>query len=166
MANKKLLKDNAVPDEELIGEIDPRMYNDIARCARLLAVQLIDSTFTVLPSFFDSGGDGKHSVDFSDVHGAFDAESRVATCIFSLESSVKKGKRKTFSCKAKFVVFYNVSADCDETHAVAFARKTGLVACYPYFRAFVATTASMANAEVPILPTISAMPVRQKIKET
>lgn len=165
MVSKKRLDDNAVPDEELIAEIDPKVYNDIARCARLLAVQLIDSSFTISPSFFDDMAENKHSVDFSDVHGGFDEGSRVATCIFSLESSIKKGKKKVFSCKAKFVVFYDVSAACDETHAVAFARKTGLVACYPYFRAYVATTASMANADVPILPTISAMPVRQKIKE-
>lgn len=166
MASGKTLKDNAVPDQELIGEIDPRVYNQIARCAELLSVQMIESSFVISPQFFDRKPTDRPGVEFSDVHAAFDGESRVVTAIFSLDSHVKRSKKRVFSCKAKFVVFYGIAAECDETHAEAFARKTGLVACYPYFRAYVSTTAAMANADIPILPTISAMPVREKVKET
>lgn len=165
MANGKSLKDNEIPDGEIVAVIDPKVYNEIARCAKLLAVQLVESTFTISPVFFDPDVEGRHGVDFTDAHASFDEESRVTTSIFHFETYVRKGKKKAFCMKAKFVVFYRVSDGCDATHALAFSRKTGLIACYPYFRAHVAATASMANAEVPILPTIASMPVREKIKK-
>lgn len=165
MAKVKALKDNEIPDNEIIGDIDPKIYNQIAKCAQLLSVQMIESNFVILPQFFNRGRGTKPGIDFSDVHAAFDEESRVVTCIFALDSYVKSGNKRVFSCKGKFVVFYGIPSECDETHATAFARKVGLTACYPYFRSYVASTASMANAEIPILPTISAMPVRGKIKE-
>jgi hypothetical protein len=165
MANRKSLKDNEVPDDEVVAVIDPKVYNEIARCAKLLAVQLVESSFTISPVFFDPEVDGRHGVDFTDIHASFDEESRVTTSIFHFETYVKKGKKKAFCMKDKYVVFYRVSDGCDSTHALAFSRKTGLIACYPYFRAHVAATASMANAEIPILPTIASMPVREKIKK-
>lgn len=162
---KKIMPDNEIADEERIGEIDPNIYNSIARCAELLAVQLIESNFSVAPSFFGSDEEGKLGVDFCDIEESFDKETRVATCIFQLESFKKLKRKKVFSVKSKFVVFYRIKSDCDEMHAIAFARKTGLMACYPYFRTHVAHTASFANADIPILPTISSMPVREKIKK-
>lgn len=165
MVSRKTFKDNEIPDQDLVDEIDPAVYNKIARCAELLSVQMIESSFAISPQFFDKKAVGKPGIEFSDDHASFDLDSRVVTGVFSFDSHIKKGKKRVFSCKAKFVVFYGVAAECDETHAAAFARKTGLVACYPFFRAYVATTASMANAAVPILPTISAMPVKGKIKE-
>ncbi|MBR2173737.1 hypothetical protein [Sphingopyxis sp.] len=162
---KKVMPDNEIADEERIGEIDPKVYNSIARCAELLAVQLIESNFSVAPSFFGSDEEGKLGVDFCDINESFDAETQVATCIFQLESFKEIKRKKVFSVRSKFVVFYRIKSDCDELHATAFARKTGLMACYPYFRTHVAHTASLANAEIPILPTISSMPVREKIKK-
>lgn len=164
MAKKGVLKDNEVPDEETVAEIDPKIYNEIARCARIMSVQLIESTFTISPSFFDPDVESKPGVDFSDEQSSFDEQSRVTTSIFHFESYVRKGRKKAFCVKDKFVVFYKIPAKCDATHAVAFSRKTGLIACYPYFRAHVSAIAGMANAEVPILPTITSMPVREKIK--
>lgn len=165
MAESGKLSDNAVPDDDIIGQIDAKTYNQIARCAQLLSVQLVEASFNVSPKFFIPNVEGKLQLDFGDVHAAFDTETRVATCVFQLETSVKKGKRKAFNVKAKFVVYYKISVDCDDIHATAFARKVGLTACYPYFRTHVASIASMANADVPILPTISAMPVKEKVKE-
>lgn len=165
MAESGKLVDNAVPDESIVGQIDAKTYNQIARCARLLSVQLVESSFSVSPKFFNPDVEGKLKIDFGDVHAAFDEATRVATCVFQLESSVKKGKSKAFNVKSKFVVYYKISVECDDIHATAFARKVGLTACYPYFRAHVASIASMANADVPILPTISAMPVKEKMKD-
>lgn len=161
---RKVMPDNEIADEERIGEIDPEIYNSIARCAELLAVQLVESNFSVAPSFFGAEGEGKLGLDFSDVTESFDEETRVATCIFQLESFKKFNRKKIFSVKSKFVVFYRIKSDCDEFHAISFARKTGLIACYPYFRTHVAHTVSFANANMPILPTISSMPVKGKIK--
>ena len=165
MAERTLLKDNTVPDAGLTVEIDPKVYNDIARCAKLLSVQMIESSFSISPSFFDSECKKRPHIDFTEVHASYDADKKVITCIFQLDSYIKSGKRKLFNVRDKFAVFYGVAVDCDEAHAVAFAKKTGLIACYPYFRSHVASTASLANADVPILPTISAMPVQGKVKE-
>ncbi len=165
MAKKIKPKDNCLPDRSEISEIDPEIYNSIARCAQLLAVQLIDSSFSIDPSYFDHEIEGKLKVDYSDVHSSFDQEERVATCIFHLETMKKKGNKKLFSLKDKFVVFYHIAAECDDFHANAFAKKVGFVACYPYFRAHFAQTASFANADMPILPTVASMPVKKVIKE-
>lgn len=163
--SKTTLFDNQVPDAEIVREIDPKVYNDVARCAHLLSIQMIESSFNISPKYFDPDHEGKAGLDFSDLHSSFDYENRVATAVFSFDSHVKKGKKRVFSCKGKFIVFYRIPSDCDDVHAEAFARKTGLTACYPYFRSYVATTSAMANADMPILPIITAMPVKEKIKE-
>jgi hypothetical protein len=163
MAKGSLVADNVLPDMKEIDKIDPAIYNDIARCAELLSVQLIESSFTISPSFFDAE-DGKHGVDFSHVHASFDTKSRITTCIFQFENYKKKDRRKVFSLKDKFAVFYRVPIECDEAHAVAFATKTGVMACYPYFRAHASNIASLANAEMPILPTIASMPMKKGAK--
>jgi hypothetical protein len=154
--------DNALPDTERERDIDPDIYNGIARCAELMGVQMIESSFNILPAFFESEDEGKLGIDVVEVSSSFDEPNRVATCIFEFENFKKKGRRKVFTVKDKFIVFYHIPADCDEFHAVAFARRVGVIACYPYFRSHVATTASLANAEMPILPTLAKMPVRQK----
>jgi hypothetical protein len=164
MARKKgpLAIDNALPDTAREKEIEPDIYNGIARCAELMGVQLIESSFNILPAFFDGEDEGKLGIEVVEVSGSFDEGSRVATCIFEFENFKKKGRRKVFTVKDKFIVFYHIPIDCDEFHAVAFARRVGVIACYPYFRAHVATTASLANAEMPIMPTLAKMPVKQR----
>lgn len=154
--------DNTLPDIPAARDLDPEAYNSIARCAELLGVQLIESNFSIVPAFFEAGDEGSLNLDVVELHGKFDEDSRVTTCIFQFENSKKKGRKKLFSLRDKFVVFYKIPVECDEFHAVAFARRVGVMACYPYFRAHVAQAASLANAEMPILPTLAKMPVRRK----
>ncbi len=143
-------------------QIDPEMFNSIARCAKLLAIQLIESNFNISPGFFDEDLEGKLNLEVTSLNESFDADRRVSTCIFQFENSQKKGRRKVFSLKDTFAVFYKIPIECDEFHALAFVRRTGLLACYPYFRAHAAQTASLANAEMPILPTVASMPIKKK----
>lgn len=157
----RAMVDNALPDIEREREIDPETYNSIARCAQLLGIQLIESSFSVLPGYFDDET-GKLGIDVTELNGSFDNESRVASCIFEFENYKKKGRSKVFDLKDKFIAFYHIPADCDEFHAIAFATRVGVMACYPYFRAHVASTASLANAQMPILPTLAKMPVKQR----
>lgn len=164
MAKRTPLQDNTLPDTNITVEIDPKVYNEIARCAKLLSVQMIDSVFSITPAFFDADCEKKPRLDFTEVHTSYDDDEKVVTCIFQFESYMKTGKKKVFSVRDKFVVFYGVPDGCDGTHALAFGKKTGIIACYPYFRSHVASTAALANAEIPILPTISAMPVQGKVK--
>lgn len=164
MPSKKITSDNEVPELDVDGVIDPAIYNQIARCAEILSVQLIESDFNISPSYFDRSNSEKLNVEFSDIHASFDEKSKIATCVFQFESYKKISRKKVFSIKDKFVAFYRISADCDELHALAFVKKTGLLACYPYFRAHAAQTASLANADMPILPTIASMPVKEKVK--
>ncbi|MGB7374817.1 hypothetical protein [Pontixanthobacter sp.] len=163
MARSKVTSiDNTVPNLEANQEIDPDIYNGIAKCAQLLAVQLIESSFNITPSFFEEIEEANFNIDVTDVNDSFDEKSRIASCMFQFENYRKRGRKKVFSLKDKFVIFYRIPAECDEFHAIAFARRTGLMAAYPYFRAHVAQTASMANAEVPILPTVASMPIKKQ----
>lgn len=161
MAKRIVATDNVIPDAGDINGIDPSMYNDVARCAELLSVQLIESNFTISPKFFEEDNQYRNGIDFSHLHASFDEKSRVASCIFQFEEFRKKDRRKIFSLRDRFAIFYRISFDCDENHAVAFATKTGVMVCYPYFRAHAAETASLANAEMPILPTIASLPLKK-----
>ena len=145
-------------------QVDPDTYNSIAKCARLLGIQLIESNFTVSPLYFEETSGKAPTLDISDIHESFDEETGVATCIYEFETFEKRGRKKAFSLKDKFVVYYRIDCECDEMHATSFARRTGLMAIYPYFRAHLAQTSSLANADVPILPTIASMPVKSERK--
>lgn len=160
--NPSIPADNVLPDLVEGRQLDPEVYNSIAKCAKLLGIQLIESNFTISPRFFDDEDQGRLGMEVTEVHGKFDGESRVSTCIFEFDNSERKGRKRVFSIKSKFVVFYHIAAECDEYHAVSFARRVGVMACYPYFRSHVAHTASLANAELPILPTLAKMPVKQR----
>ncbi|TMM50193.1 hypothetical protein [Qipengyuania marisflavi] len=145
-------------------KVDPDAYNLVAKSARLLGIQLIESNFSISPLYFEETSGKAPSIEISDVHESFDFEKGVATCIFQFETFEKRGRKKAFSLKDKFVVYYRIDCDCDELHATSFARRTGLMAVYPYFRAHLAQTSSLANADVPILPTIASMPLKPKRK--
>jgi hypothetical protein len=161
--NKVGATDSTIAQE--LPEISPNLYNEVARCAELLSVQLVESHFSILPSFFEEPEGGNLKLDFHDLDGKYDAEQGLVTAMFIFETSKKIKRRKVFSLKDTFVVFYGIDENCDDTHAVAFARKVGLMAAYPYFRAHTAHVSSLANANMPVLPTISTMPVRGKVKK-
>lgn len=165
MAKKEIAPDNELPGLISVEEIDPSIYSSIAKCAQLMAIQLIHSDFDISPQFFDDNDEGKLGVDFTELHGVFDVESRVTTTIFQFHTFKKIGRKKVFSIKDQFAVFYKIPIDCDAFHAVAFARRTGLMASYPFFRAHVAQTAALANAEMPIIPTIASMPLKNRVKK-
>jgi D-ribose pyranose/furanose isomerase RbsD len=164
--SKKDSIDNALPVPKEDQNIDPEIYNGVARCAQLLSIQLIESNFNISPSFFEEAIADRHmKIDVENVHASFDDENRIATCVFHLETYHKIARRKVFSLKDKFIVFYHIDNECDDFHALAFANRTGFMAAYPYFRSHVAQTASLAAADIPVLPTVSSMPVGKKIRE-
>lgn len=161
-AKGRSLVDNSLPDLERGREIDPEAYNSIARCAKLMGIQLIESNFLVLPGYFEDDATGKLGIEVSELNAHFDSESRVVSCIFEFENFKKQGRQKVFDLKDKFITFYHIPAECDAFHAIAFASRVGVMACYPYFRSHVASMASLANADMPILPTLAKMPVKQR----
>lgn len=151
--------------EQDLPIIDPDQYNSIVRCAKLLSVQLVESHFSISPSYFKSQDEGHLGLEFNDLDGSFNERNSVATAMFLFESCKKLGRKKVISIKDTFAVFYQIDTACDEDHAVAFARKVGLMAAYPYFRAHAAHLSSLANADMPILPSISSMPIKGKVKK-
>lgn len=157
-------QDNTLTSLDEGLQVDPNTYNAIAKCARLLGIQLIESNFSVSPLYFEETSGKAPSIDISDLYESFDEETGIVTCIFQLELFEKRGRKKAISLKDKFVVYYRIDCECDELHATSFARRTGLMAVYPYFRAHLAQASSLANADVPILPTIASMPVNIKRK--
>lgn len=163
MADELAVIDNDIGHVIDVTAIDADVYNSIVRSAQLLSIQLIESEFVIVPTFF-SDESGKLDLNFCDLHSSFDEESKITTSIFQFECFKKKGRKRVFSLKDKFAVFYRFAEDCDEIHATAFSRKTGVMACYPYFRSHMSQTASLANADMPILPTISTPPVSKERK--
>ncbi|WP_232495995.1 hypothetical protein [Novosphingobium kaempferiae] len=161
--SKNVSVDSTLPISSDDRKIDPDVYNDVARCAQLLSIQLIESNFNISPSFFEEEYvDRQMKIDVDNVHASFDEENRIATCVFHFETYHKKARRKVFSLKDKFIVFYHIDNECDDFHALAFANRVGFMAAYPYFRTHVAETASLAAADIPVLPTVSSMPVKRR----
>lgn len=163
MANSKKdrlpLKGNNLPVIDEHEEIDPKLYNEIAKFAKLLSIQLVSSRFHILPSFFGKEDGLNLKIDFEEVHCSYDAESTVATAIFCFEVKALRSRKKVLSLKDEFLVAYQLIEKCDEFHGMAYASRVGIMACYPYFRAHAANTASLANAELPVLPALSRPPI-------
>lgn len=163
MANKRYsAAGNIVPLPDLMNDIDTEEYANVARCARLLSIQLIASNFKIEPDFFEENANDKMKLNFEDLHESYDEENRVATGIFRFEAIRKRANRKIFSLRDEFIVAYYIPSDCDTLHGKAFAANVGLIAAYPYFRAHVASTASLADADMPVLPIISRGPFKKK----
>lgn len=161
--DRVVLENNHLPSIENQDKIIPELYNEVAKFSTLISIQLIASRFNVLPSFFGSQDNLNLKLDFEELHCSFDDDSSVATAIFCFEVKALRSRKKVLSLKDEFMVAYQLVDKCDEFHGTAYASRVGIMACYPYFRSHAASTASLANAELPILPALSRPPiVKQK----
>jgi hypothetical protein len=84
----------------------------------------------------------------------YSAEHHLLAGQFNWEIIVRKGRKKLLTINATYLVSYDNVPDVSEEAAVAFLRKVGRFAAYPYFRALVARLTSDARTDLPILPML------------
>ena len=127
-------------------------YNAVVREADLQAVQLLNLSFNVDPVFF--GDRSKRKLDVSIEHGTneFDAAKGAAFSFVNVDVSARRGRKRTLTCKAEYVVVYENLRGCDPGAVKLFLDRVAPFACYPYFRSVFATLDWAAGTMLPPLP--------------
>lgn len=153
-------KENEISNriEIQIGSIDAEKYNIVAKNSSLLNIQLISSDFDVLPKFFSHSGE--MNIELCHEVLSLEITRKLAAGIFRYAVVAKVGRKHVLTIKAVFMVVYNVPDKSPEEEAKAFCARVGLFAAYPYFRSLVANYTSSANLDLPILPVLSADPIK------
>ena len=124
-------------------------------------MQLISSEFDVTPDFFKNSEKIKvdlcHNIVAINAYGT----DQMVVGIFRYEVVAKLGRKHALSARAEFLAAYDTPEDAAENETKAFCARVGLFAAYPYFRALFAHFASAGNIDLPILPVLSADPLRK-----
>jgi hypothetical protein len=136
-------------------------YNYVATNTQLLGVQLLNLAMSSNAADF-SRANLKLKADRKLLSCRYSEDDSVGAAIFRYEVAAKSGRVKAFSCTAEYGVLYQLPSDAAREAAMAFCRKIGMFAAYPYFRAVAAQMAWNAGIDLPPMPTIAAMPVVPK----
>jgi hypothetical protein len=162
MAKKLSVK---APKQKLERHFDPKLepaaYNHVATKSILTTVQLISSAFDVTPDFFKNSDKIKVDLCHNIVHIKVYSSDQMVVGIFRYEVVAKVGRKHALSARAEFLAAYDMPEDSAENEARAFCARVGLFAAYPYFRALFAHFASAGNIDLPILPVLSADPLKR-----
>lgn len=143
-------------------KIDPEAYNYVATRSSLLSIQLISSSFDVTPDFFSKNNKLKIDLCHDIVRIDFYQSDMLVAGIFRYEVIAKIGRKHALSSRADFLVLYQLPEEASENETKAFCCRVGLFAAYPYFRALFSHWASAGNVDLPILPVLSADPLKRK----
>ena len=127
-------------------------YNAVVRDADLQAVQLLDLSFNVDPAFFGDRSKRKFDLNIEQGANEFDSSKGAAFSFINIVVSVKRARKNTLLCRAKYVVVYENLNGCEEDAVKAFLDRVAPFACYPYFRSVFATLDWAAGTMLPPLP--------------
>lgn len=141
-------------------------YNYVAMGAKVRSIQLIKLGFDMHPERMTEGVILKLDYGRRVLSCQFDEESGTAAAIFQFHVTAKNGRAKVFGCVADYAVFYAMPDNSRAEAATSFCKHVGSFAAYPYFRAVAAQMAWNAGVDLPPLPTIAAMPVVPKPKQS
>lgn len=142
MAEKKL-----IPAEE---------FNDAVGAAHLLDVKMVSSNFDIrAPYFAHSRQDLKFA--YGCEHGAhhYSVDDGKLVGTFHVEATAKMSRQNLLKVKATYVVAFFVEGSPTEVGALAYLRRVGSFACWPYFRSHFATLCGAAGADAPTLPVMT-----------
>ena len=142
-------------------KLDPEAYNYVATKSALISIQLVSSHFEVNPDFFKKNDKIKIELHhgISDIN--FYGKTEMVAGFFRYEVVAKVARKHVLTARADFLAIYDVPPGSAENEAKAFCARVGLFAAYPYFRALFAHLIAAGNVELPILPVLSADPLRR-----
>jgi len=137
-------------------------YNYVATTATLSDLRLLKFSMEGHPELYSRSTKSTLSTGRKLISCSFDEETHAAAAIFRYSVSAKVGKSKAFLCQAEYAIVYDMAENATRDASLAFCKKVGLFACYPYFRAAVSQMAWGSGNDLPPLPAIAAMPVVPK----
>jgi hypothetical protein len=137
-------------------------YDEVAKAATLLDLRLVSSKFYAKPEYYvantQEDADGKPFLKrgFTWRHEAlgYDPEGGILSGFFFWQITVRKGRSKLLDAEATYLVSYAKVPPVEDDPALAFLRKVGRFATYPYFRAYVAEMSWASSADLPTLPVL------------
>lgn len=141
----------SLPTEEEMEQARSE-YNKVVRHADLQSVQLLNVSFEVDAAFFSDRANRKLDVKIEHSSNEFTASKGAALAFVNLAVSVRRSRKRTLACKAKYVVAYENLAGCSEEAVATFLDRVAPFACYPYFRSLFASLDWAAGTALPPLP--------------
>lgn len=140
-------------------KLDPQAYNRLVAHARIQAIRLIDSRYTMKPAALaNDREDWSYQVSNRLIDCYCDNEQLLLSGTWEYTASCRVGSKQVLKLVAKFLVSYRLSAVCDEVAGKEFFDRVGKFAAYPYFRATFATLTQQSGIALHPLPIISDQP--------
>lgn len=131
-------------------------YNAVATAARLEAINLLYSTFSVDTGCLTNQLQWKLSYGREVLSCEFSEENHNVAAILRYHVTAKLGRKRALHCVADFGIFYHTPDGAKEAAAMGFCRNVGTFAAYPYFRALFAQLIADAGLSLPPLPAIAS----------
>jgi preprotein translocase subunit SecB len=136
-------------------------YDAVVSGAELQDIKMVGLKFQINPKFFaDIGTDERGEPNVTPSFGAtfatasYDPDDGYLGGQINWSATVKKGRSKAVSIEAVYFIIYAGVPEVEEEHALAFLRRVGRFATYPYFRALVSRLSSESGLNLPILPVL------------
>lgn len=130
-------------------------YNEVVNAAHLLDVKMIMSEFNIRANYFTYESEDlrfAYGCEAGVQHYSADDGRLVGT--FHVEAAAKKSRTFLLKARATYVVAFVIEGKPTEVSALAYLKRIGAFACWPYFRSHFATLCGAAGANAPILPVM------------
>lgn len=131
-------------------------YNAVATAARLEAINLLSSEFSISPDCLMDQARWKLNYGRTVLSCQFSEVDHSVTAIFQYYVKAKLGRKTALRCVADYGVFYQTHDGATEEAATGFCRNVGTFAAYPYFRALFSQLIGEAGLMLPPLPSIAS----------
>lgn len=143
-------RDLKEPERAAISASD---YNEVIASAHLLDVKMIQSDFLVKVGFFATEEAERRYVFGCDQGPTHFSEGRLIGT-FKVEAGIKRSREFILRAKATYIIAFAIDGEVTEEASLAYLRRVGSFACWPYFRANFAQLCAAAGAEVAPLPVM------------
>lgn len=136
-------------------------YSDVVDAAELADVSLVACEFKIQPEYYEHKGlqrKGSRKLKFA--YGCslgglqFDPKFGMVGSEFAWSLTAKAGRKHLAKLRCVYICYYTGLEGRDEAAALAFLKRVGRFATYPYFRAFASQFSWGSGADFPLLPVI------------
>lgn len=142
-------------------KFDIEKYNAVVDAAELADVSLISCDFHIQPEYFEQkalqkDGAGKLKYSFGGTLGGFQfhSEEGLVGGEYAWNLTARAGRKHLAKLRCVYICYYTGLEGHDEAAAIAFLKRVGRFATFPYFRAFTSQISWNSGADLPILPVV------------
>lgn len=136
-------------------------YDRVVESAELRDIKLIRLNFDVRPKFFEVMSSDvppepvpTSSFDNKFENLSYDAQEGVLGAQILWSAQMKQSRIKLLAIEAHYIIVYENVAVVEERHALAFLKRVGRFATYPYYRALVSRLSAESGVNLPVLPIL------------